>query len=902
MGLFSRKKTVSVASSVYNMAGDEANRTDYVKSTIVGSVLSKRDSSLGEVLVNSIINGPAIQQRSMFNWANTNFQDGVPKAQVRSTVQVDPSVIEGEITVPAGQTLIVQSSFIEAADYGYLAEKYIFANKPELINTNWTSDYISSSEEVVIQYEDTTTDIVDVTGYNDDSDYLVAYYYFVKDSEEGVVSSGSQIIGDTDYSNLTDVSTYTLTSGPTIEEVVLVDLVENTLIEVTYSDSTPDESSSSDEITPDTYNKTREIYQKESYQGTDGVNGRTVTLRNIHDRLEYKQVTQTQTVTVENEDMGGGVTKTTTTTVTTDSLTGVWDHRDDTQELYSNEAVGGTQMVFYELGSGGNATYDALESDPDESVGEFFPFITLRIKNNPINEDDTDFETGFYEKQRAAYKKATGNNIDDLLEDIEENPDVGDIDHCFITYAVSLNVVENAGRKYLYEFFQGMIPYTTTTSAEYDSFKASTLTYAADLATYNEWYDAQSDPNDPLYETPAPNKPSLKNPEYTTIRVNSDVTTQFDHRYSWIAIDEETFTGVAKSGMVRGDVELENGPDDEWEEEIGVEQASGDNKSYNTNTVNTLYIYKQTGDNTYSRLTIKGLIHQNFVYDGRDVRITSKEALEDTEESGFLIPMHYPTLRRMSIVDATQITTANTFLIFNSYQVTRQKWWQTGFFKLVLIVAVAVITVAFAPAGAVTGGVLGTNVAVGAAIGFTGTTALLVGAAVNAIAAMVLVNIITEVSVGIFGEKIGNIVAVIASFVTINGITNMATNGQLGMDWGSMMRAENITKLTDSAINAYSAWTQGEIKDTYEQMQADLEEYESAMAEIDKLNSDLLRGSGLNFDPTQLTDTLSNSEYVESSDQFMSRTLMTGSDIADLSFDMIYKYTDINLQLPKIGE
>ena len=66
--------------------------------------------------------------------------------------------------------------------------------------------------------------------------------------------------------------------------------------------------------------------------------------------------------------------------------------------------------------------------------------------------------------------------------------------------------------------------------------------------------------------------------------------------------------------------------------------------------------------------------------------ISAKEALEDVEESGFIIPLHEGVYRAMGLKDSTQMATACSFMVFNCYQVVKKKWYQTGIFKIILVV------------------------------------------------------------------------------------------------------------------------------------------------------------------------------------------------------------------------
>ena len=91
MGFFSTKKTIVVSSSVYNMAGPEEDRPDFLKSSLFSAIMSPYDKYLGEVVVSNLLSGPGIKQRSFFKWADDNNFAGMPTFSVRGSYPVDPT-------------------------------------------------------------------------------------------------------------------------------------------------------------------------------------------------------------------------------------------------------------------------------------------------------------------------------------------------------------------------------------------------------------------------------------------------------------------------------------------------------------------------------------------------------------------------------------------------------------------------------------------------------------------------------------------------------------------------------------------------------------------------------------------------------------------------------------------
>lgn len=889
MGVFSPTTTVSVASSVYNLSGEVANRIDYLKPVVVGSVLSDNNNFIGEDIVNSLLNGPSINQRIFFNWADDNYSLGTVNSNIRNALTVSNTVVAGQLSPAAGETVRVENAFIEDANFGYFAEQYIYENNPSLINTAWVSDYNPITEEVTIQYADNSTVTFSISGYDREAQYLIVYFQYVTDYAESGVLEGTLVTDIATEAALPSTSGYALDQDWTFVETVSIDVDETTHILIEYSDATPDDDSTSTVTTTLSYDVDHQIYIKETYIGADDVNNRTVTLREIRNFFSLSEI-DTNVTTDTVVDSSGPVTTTTTTTVTTETLIDTFSYRDDTQEIYYSEINGGTQMLIYKMG-GANTVFNALVSVDDTPPTEFYKYIPLRVNNVGIEE--AQYAGTFYNSCAETYKKLTsGGDIADVLTQISSNPDVDDIDYATLMFGVSLNVASNSSKKYIYDFLQMLIPFQIMSYTEYEDFVLGTNNYETAQATYLEWLAAQGVPADPLFNTTAPPVPSVVNPQYTTLRLNASSFTlkNYDLRLSWATIKEDNFNGVHISGASPGDVRLAAGTANQWDVRI-----DGNNQAV---SVETLLVFRQVTANTYTRLTCKGLYHENYVYDGNKVAINSTQALNESGESGFIIPMHAPTLRAMSLVDSTQVSMENVFILFNSFLVTTQQWWQTGFFQIIIFIGVAVAFVLFAPAGVITGGILGANLAVGGVIGLGGTAALVAGAVANAIAAIILIQIITAGATAIFGEKWGSVIGVIAGFIAMQGMTSFATGGQLGMNWGSMMRADNLMRLTQVGADAYSGWVRGDILEIEAEMVESEDEYEKASREIKELQEAFGMG-GRVIDPMMFTD-ISSSQYTfqESPDTFIKRSTMVGSDIIDLSFAMIYDYVEMNLTLP----
>lgn len=468
---------------------------------------------------------------------------------------------------------------------------------------------------------------------------------------------------------------------------------------------------------------------------------------------------------------------------------------------------------IYRVGDG-NAYMDSLVGDQTET-SYFFPFIPIRFKNEFLS---TTYYPDAYALSKRAYKKATGGgDYDELIAKIADNEDIDDVDHAYIVYGVPLNVVDNSARRYLFTFFEGLIPNTVTGSI---------------------------------------NRIQVKSP--------GSFDTKMDFVITWDSITKTTGTGLKKPGAKNGEVWI-------------------------TNVGDTISINWQTSLNSWETITVADLLHDNTVYKTKSVFISASEALADPDESGFLVPLHYETVRNMSLVDSTQMMTASTFVVFNSYQVVKQRWYETGIFKIFVFVVIIALTIVFAPAG---GALMAGYAAIGAAIGLTGLAAIIAGAVISQLAAMLLMRILTVVSVEIFGEKFGMIIAAVAAVAISVVGPGMLAGQNMSTMWGQMMSAPNLMKLTSALGNGVSQYVQASAQDTMSKTEELIKTYEAESKRINDLYAENIGYGKVLIDPMWFTNFL-----VESEAQFLSRTLLTGTDIAEMSMDMLTNFTNYTLSL-----
>jgi len=394
---------------------------------------------------------------------------------------------------------------------------------------------------------------------------------------------------------------------------------------------------------------------------------------------------------------------------------------------------------------------DALYTDVTTTAaeGEYFPFIPIRLDNKSITHADYDDITGsgLYTECNRAYRRASGGGerFSQLVDQVEDNADIDDVAYAFTHHGVNINVIEPACRRYIFEWFSNIKDHQTSTSTTMSDYQSDVSDYQDDVDAMNDWIYAQGDPIRSGYGDSAPSKPDLPSLESTTIRLVPDDAQldNIDMRISWVNITESSHAGAPTNpdttvAAVEGEVWIEEGTPYTWDVEEGVYPNSA-TKTYD---VEQLIMYYQTGSNSYRKHVIWGLVHRNFVYGGEAVKTTGVDALTSVDPTGFIIPLHLPTVKDLGIKDATQMATANTFIVFNSYEIVKQKWYEGFLGMIIIIIIILILVIVFAPAGGAAGGILGIIAAACKVMVFTGTVAIVRGAITNTLVGITIMQML----------------------------------------------------------------------------------------------------------------------------------------------------------------
>lgn len=875
MGLFSGKTKIYVASSAYNLAGDIAQRPNYLKSTVIGNIVSNTGFTMADTIQGSYLNGPGIRMRLFSSWSKNHYDDVVGMAGTNLNVlaTVDYTVVAGQIPPVAGQTVLIQNAVIDFADFEQWCDQYMYENYPTRIMERFEIDINEDTNLITMTSLDGGSTITFTpTGFVPGDLYLYADYTYYKEP-----TTEPPIVGPTtEYPNESGLpSTLLWTKTSDVSTPRTTSLTTTTKVTKKYSDGRPDEVTTTPVTTPFNWTSWVRIYTRGF---TFNPNETTVIVDNrVMTHAKNGRVNQNVTTNTTTEVVGG-VTITTITEVTADQLNNYYTSQTTTNNT-TMTAAGQPKMLIYRRNSG-NLVLDSL-FDTMASDNRFYPFIPIRNNDHWLENESV------YPYTKKALKKATGGKLDVVVAELKKNDDIGDIQYIYGVFGCSLNAPENTAKEYIYRFFQ-MASEAFPPDPLYPTLDAVIAGYAdanQKAIVYHDWWKNVN--RDTANPPPAPQYPVIPTRNF---RVNSNKGYKYDMSTSWNFIFETTHSGQAWAGAKQGQLRTRYaGSVILYKTAFRTDQAGNLSTVSNDTKMQEYEILWQDGPSTYRRLRVLGLKHKNRVYKNKSVVTDVDEAMSDAEESGFIIPLHTNIYRSMSLTHSTQLACACSYLVMNSYQKVKQKWYTTSAFKVVVIVVAIVVSIFTMGAGGV--GILGAYGSVGAALGFVGLAAVIVGAVANAIAAMILISIITKVSTSLFGDKLGFIVAAIASMVAMNVGTAMSTGASMSTMVANMASASNIMQLMSSVGNGISGYINASTADTMRKAEETIQQYNTDMQAVNQKYEEMFGTDGTGvIDPMQFVS-------MESLDSFLSRTQMVGSDVADMSMEMINNFADLTLDL-----
>jgi hypothetical protein len=553
------------------------------------------------------------------------------------------------------------------------------------------------------------------------------------------------------------------------------------------------------------------------------------------------------------------------------------------------------QYFLYRMGTGTYPDIDAWLVSSNVASSPYFPSVPLRV-------DNVDYTHGS-RKDHPLYKTSkkllnrVGLDINKLGDQLRDNPQINEVDFAYVQFGISLNTKTQACKRYAYRFFEQMRSVSFHSKAEWEAWEAAfadqhaaaVASGSADVGGYGELppdvedggglggtvpsRGAGDNPNQG-YTTPPLNTLKINHPGMSTTKKES-----LDVELHWQFIDTQQIQGQAFPGAKPGDCTIETGAAPAVFRLLVDIMVDG----------STIYARRQIDEDTYEEMAIKGLVFTNNAYQHHKVQVTAYDALTKEDEEGFILPLSQIILRQMNIKDTTQLSYDCLHIVINTYQVVKKKWYQRGWFKYLLIIIAIVIMVFFPPAGVVAlSQVIMTTLVITSV-----TLALLIAAVLTIFAQMILAKILLKAGTELFGEEWGPVVAMIAMVF----LQQSFAGGSFDVTAIAQMSAMAILQSTAAVYGAYVSGQLSKVAMDIQTLQKESDDFSKKMTE---LNKQLALGTSVNM--IDLEGYAQAQQYIpESHDIFLKRTLVTGSDVVEMTHGLIADFAEVGLQLPTTG-
>ena len=561
------------------------------------------------------------------------------------------------------------------------------------------------------------------------------------------------------------------------------------------------------------------------------------------------------------------------------------------------------EVYIYKKGSGVQALDDLFSSSSVE--GRCLPIIPIKYDSNPgrspdihyIDKDSVGDDAILYKASKRLLARATDMTAyDGIIKNLKSIPDHGQINYGFIVHAVPVNSSSNSAKKYLYHFFNTFG--VALGGGVYEEYEARVELAKQSILDRNEWQEVHrsnyGSPNylHPLWGTPAPKVYPYPTPPTFSFpfKMHTDSGVMLDYAVKWNNLTRSSGSGLYEDMSV-GEVRtiMVSSPP-----VITYPQATGGYAGHNSPTLNFTgkgskfrIVYQKTAD-LWEEITVYGLHSTNIIHRSTGQTLRVQDAFNEEEESSFIIPLHTLPLREMNLVDVTQFSTSCTYLMLNYYKETKKKWYQTGLFKFIVIVAAVALTIFSMGKGLP---VAIKMLSLAAAAGATALAIAIAKLAITALVALILSKLIINISVDLLGDVWGTIVGVIAAMYLSAVTGNYILGGN--MVFADFFSAQALMQMTTAVMVELSNVYEDRTNKILATAQFETDNMNKYMSELALMYQEEFNIEGLEKAQKHLLN-MNASFLLNNPETFLHRTLLTGSDIAHTSMEAI----STSLKLP----
>lgn len=513
--------------------------------------------------------------------------------------------------------------------------------------------------------------------------------------------------------------------------------------------------------------------------------------------------------------------------------------------------------------------YPELHPGQALQADEYMPVIPIRhnnvdftdaaLKNNPPD------PTNLFSTSKKLLKKLSM-DFEQLGSRLNANPGIADIDHAYIMWGVDVQTDFAPSLYYLTEYFDNLRLLQNSNE----------LTFLEALNNPNIIYEPYSD-----YATNYRGRQQWTTAPDTAFTEHGLVL-NIQHDYITTELTVGTI-GTGKIGYAEKIIEP-------YTATISTTEYDG----YGTSSIVTLeetrwrlVLRAQVLVNQVKTTKVHNLVLHNFIYGNYSYTTSLYNVLNDPDEHNLVIPIQYNLASKFPLSQRNVLYADSSLLMINSVVRVKLKWYQTGWFKCILIiVAVIVIIYTWGTTAAFWAGVFGLAAGSAAAIAVAMLMQFLVG---------MLINMLTDWIVTQYGDKIGvlAVILTIAALVLSKGMGLAGTASQF-----MMTTAQAMLQISTALISSVNEFLVEQGQKIYNEYEAFIEKLDGLWEEVERVQ-DLLEWKS-DLDPLMFARP-ARLKIVpnESPTVFYSRCLSLPENTMFTIHDEIPQFIGARLQLPK---
>jgi len=506
---------------------------------------------------------------------------------------------------------------------------------------------------------------------------------------------------------------------------------------------------------------------------------------------------------------------------------------------------------FYQMYTNVHPTLEVdLESFGSDA---FMPVIPIRRNNIDL----TTIDDELYQTSKKLLKKIKL-DIDALATQLNANPSIADIDHAYIMFGIDAGSEDLIDLRYLIEYFDYLSDVQKYTQFDYSNALATGKLIPATIV------------RPAIYRSATNQVTDLSLLEYS---LNIEIS------FSYIS-------SIIKVGVIGP---LYHATKEHFSESYNIATGNytGDagTEEFVTVTRHSITYRLQITPTQYKEVCIYDPSHRNYIYT-RHAVVSDALSIMDPLDKNFIIPVHYGIAQGLPLLVRNQLFNNSLVLVINSYEVVKLEWYESSFFKF-LVMAVGVIVTVIS-AGGTTGWMAGLSAAFAKGVG-----QLLMNLVFKALIAVAL-SFAFKLVVNLIGVDaamiLGAVLAIFSIFKMGMGSTGM-----------NPITGTTTAQMCMSAAMSLMEAARGFV---LEQLQEVQNEYIAFQSEADAKTKELEEAQALldtrsDFNPLYfIQKPLEYTNFNETPGEFYQRTVHQGN-IGTVALDVISNYYDIMLKLPE---